>query len=596
MAFMEATQQSYGLKPGTKLDQYSVEQIVEQGPFGITYLATDGRGGRFWVRELLPSEFATRMGDEARALEPADRNAMRWWLRSFLDEAAILGRLNHPSLLPVVGAFEANGTGYCVHPVIAGEKLSTRLEREGTLSEPELRRMLGPILGALDLTHGANLLHRDIRPENILITPDGHAVLTNFGVLRAPIRLKSRTVFSVTSSVYAAPEEGSATGVFGPWTDLYAVAAILYRAATGAAPVDAALRVRGIMQAPVGEKSAIRASEALLTSIDWGLKLAHEERPQSVVEWRRVLQAEGELPEGVAMQQQSSAKAAKPRRLPIVAIGVVAVALAGVGYFVIAKSKSAVESSRAVAAEPALKAVAPVVVPAVAAGIEATTEPPASGRSVTSSLSQLEQAAMQQMVRDRQQALDAQRATLKAQIAAGGAKVPGDSSATAISKLAPVAAATGTVGADASKPIAPPTAAASSPGPAAVDADAEAIAARNKQLEQELALLKAEQAAQLRKRQDDQAARELAEREAAEKARNDEEHQKAVIAKSRAQCEIPAADLSVNGTLTYDTAMRVAEAVKLRNGAIRLPPVTLPNGRSAQFDITPDSCARRVAD
>ena len=222
---MEVGQDSPPLAVGTRVDAYQVAEVIEQGRYSYTYLGRDAAGTEVLIKEFLPHEFAVRDGDTVRPRDAEDRTPLRFWLRSFLDKAVLLQKLNHPGLVRVLKQFEANGTGYYVSERIAGQSLAEILQRDGTLSEAQLRRLLAPILSGLEQAHAVALLHRDIRPENIMVRGDDSAVLAGFGVLRAPIRFKSRTVFSAGSPPYAAPEEFFMAGPHGPWTDLYALGA-----------------------------------------------------------------------------------------------------------------------------------------------------------------------------------------------------------------------------------------------------------------------------------------------------------------------------------------------------------------------------------
>src|SRR5581483_6080543 len=202
-----ATQESPPLAVGTRLDAYTITEVVEQGRYSHAYSARDAAGTEVLIKEFLPHEFAVRDGDAVRPRDADDKTPLRFWLRSFLDKAVLLQKLNHPGLVRVLKQFEANGTGYYVTERVAGQSLAAILQRDGTLSEPQLRRLLAPVLAGLEQAHAVGLLHRDIRPENLILRADDSAVLTDFGVLRAPIRFKSRTVFSAGAPPYAAPEE-----------------------------------------------------------------------------------------------------------------------------------------------------------------------------------------------------------------------------------------------------------------------------------------------------------------------------------------------------------------------------------------------------
>jgi len=366
---MSTVQTAPPLAAGTRLDAFEIAGVLEQGRYSITYLARDAAGGEVVIKEFLPQEFALREDGMVKARDAEDRTPLRFWLRSFLDKAALLQKLNHPGLIRVLKQFEANGTGYYVTERVPGETLATILEREGVLSEAQLRRLLAPVLAGLEQAHAVGLLHRDIRPENLLVRPDDGAVLSNFGVLRAPIRFKARTVFSAGTPPYAAPEEFYMAGPHGAWTDLYALGATAYRVVTGQAPPDARSRASGPALAPVAMSARVRCSESLTAAIDESLHLSAEQRPQSVAAWRAALQGEAAQEQEQPFERvPADAPASRPRsRLPLL-IGVVVVAAAAGGYFVLRPtgvSDGQAASSQPAPARPTAAAAAPAQ-PAVA--------------------------------------------------------------------------------------------------------------------------------------------------------------------------------------------------------------------------------------
>jgi len=376
---MSTVQTAPPLAAGTRLDAFEIAGVLEQGRYSITYLARDAAGGEVVVKEFLPQEFALREDGVVKARDAEDRTPLRFWLRSFLDKAALLQKLNHPGLIRVLKQFEANGTGYYVTERVPGETLATILEREGVLSEAQLRRLLAPVLAGLEQAHAVGLLHRDIRPENLLVRPDDGAVLSNFGVLRAPIRFKARTVFSAGTPPYAAPEEFYMAGPHGAWTDLYALGATAYRVVTGQAPPDARSRASGPALAPVAMNARVRCSESLTAAIDESLHLSAEQRPQSVAAWRAALQGEATQEQEQPFERvPADAPASRPRsRLPLL-IGVVVVAAAAGGYFVLRPagvSNEQAASSQPAPARPAAAAAAPAAPAAADAAAGAAPAP-----------------------------------------------------------------------------------------------------------------------------------------------------------------------------------------------------------------------------
>ena len=413
---MSTAQASPPLAAGTRLDVYDIAGVLEQGRFSITYVARDASGGEVLIKEFLPQEFALREDGTVRAREVEDRTPLRFWLRSFLEKAVLLQKLNHPGLIRVLKQFEANGTGYYVTERVAGETLQAIVERQGMLSEAQLRRLLAPVLSGLEQAHAVGLLHRDIRPQNLLVRPDDSAVLTDFGVLRAPIRFKARTVFSAGTPPYAAPEEFFMAGPHGPWTDLYSLGATAYRVITGQAPPDARSRATGPALAPVAMNAQVRCSEALAAAIDGALHLPAEQRPQSVAAWRAALQGSAEeeaaRDSGVLSVSEQSASPRARSRLPLL-LGLVAVAAAAGGY-VLLRSPAAPggpsSPSQPLAQQP------PAPAPAAAAAAPAT---PADGNATAANTASAQDgAALDRLAQDlmaKEKKVDEARDQLQAQ-------------------------------------------------------------------------------------------------------------------------------------------------------------------------------------
>ena len=166
--------------------------------------------------------------------------------------------------------FEAHGTAYIVMEYAEGETLAAFLERKGKLKESELKAILSPLLDGLEVVHGADFLHRDIKPGNIIIRgEDSSPVLLDFGSARQAMGSKSRSVTSIITPGYAPIEQYSSRGDQGPWTDTYALGGVCYRALTGEVPEDATDRMRDDPLIPVSERCAGQVSSEFLSAIDW---------------------------------------------------------------------------------------------------------------------------------------------------------------------------------------------------------------------------------------------------------------------------------------------------------------------------------------
>ena len=193
--------------------------------------------------------------------------------------------------------FEANATAYIVMDYEEGESLDRLLSGHRTLSEAQLRRVLLPIVDGLRAVHGAGFLHRDIKPSNVYVRrSDESPVLLDFGAARQALGRKSRSLTAVASAGYSPPEQYESEGEQGPWTDIYALAALCYRAIGGDAPVEAPKRQGRLLRGqpdPMPQLTEIKPegySRKLLEAMDWGLRVIETQRPSSLDDWVAALE------------------------------------------------------------------------------------------------------------------------------------------------------------------------------------------------------------------------------------------------------------------------------------------------------------------
>ena len=237
-----------GLPTDTVLgDSYRILRQIGSGGFGITYAAEDIRLGRtVAIKEYYPEEFGDR--DPKMSVRPKSERhkpTFEWGRSSFIQEARTLARFQHPSVVRVSRVFEANSTAYMVMDFEAGQNFETWLRGLGRLpTQEELDRIVAPLLDALEMMHAENFLHRDIAPDNIIIRGDGSPVLLDFGAARRAVAERSRALTGIVKAGYSPHEQYASDGrLQGPWSDLYALGATLYRAVTGKPPEEAALRM-----------------------------------------------------------------------------------------------------------------------------------------------------------------------------------------------------------------------------------------------------------------------------------------------------------------------------------------------------------------
>ena len=292
------------LPEGTRLEEYRIEGVLGAGGFGITYRATDANLHKVVaVKEYLPTEFATRAQDSTVVPNSsADARDYAWGLQRFLDEARTLARFDHPNLNKVHRFFEANGTAYLVLDYVEGETLSEVLRRQGTLAAGDVERLLADVLGGLAAVHAAGYVHRDIKPGNLMLRPDGSAVVLDFGAARQAVGQRSKMLTSILTPGYAPIEQYDTKAEdVGPWSDIYAVGMVAYRCISGLKDgelPDAVTRARNQRKgvgdlAPAATVGKRGYDTKLLEAIDWAIEVNEEERPQSVAEWQAALPAAG---------------------------------------------------------------------------------------------------------------------------------------------------------------------------------------------------------------------------------------------------------------------------------------------------------------
>ncbi|MGE0736143.1 MAG: right-handed parallel beta-helix repeat-containing protein [Alphaproteobacteria bacterium] len=289
----------FALPSGHVLNDYRILAVLGHGGFGITYLAEDTKlRMQVAIKEYLPNEIAVRAdGLTVRSKSSDDDGDFQWGLDRFLREAQTLARFKHPNIIGVRRYFEAHGTAYMVMDYEDGESLSDVLNERPDMSEAEIGRLLFPLLDGLETVHKGQTLHRDIKPGNIYVRRDGTPVLLDFGAARTAIGRRSASLNKVFTPGYAPAEQYETDGEQGPWTDIYAMAAVLYRIIGGEAPPEATKRTGAMARKqrdpmrPAIQVGEGRFSHGFLEAIDWALSVVEDERPRSIAEWRAALRS-----------------------------------------------------------------------------------------------------------------------------------------------------------------------------------------------------------------------------------------------------------------------------------------------------------------
>ena len=282
------------LPSGARIGNFEITGLIGEGGFGIVYLAYDAALQRqVALKEYMPSSLASRATESHDISVKSDRYAETFnaGLKSFVNEARLLARFDHPSLVKVYQFFEANHTAYMAMPYYEGPTLKRALAELGHApDEATLREWLRPLLNALAVMHKEHCYHRDIAPDNILLTPAG-PLLLDFGAARRVIGDMTHALTVVLKPGYAPIEQyGEAASMAqGPWTDLYALASVVYYAITGHAPTTSVERVMGDELASLASLASGRYGAPFLAAIDTTLAVRPKDRPQDVAAFCELL-------------------------------------------------------------------------------------------------------------------------------------------------------------------------------------------------------------------------------------------------------------------------------------------------------------------
>ena len=290
------------LPQGYRIQEYEFVRVLGFGGFGVTYLGYDHNLDKaVAIKEYQPADIAIRTENQSIAPKASTfREDFDWGLERFLNEARTLARFDHRNIVKVHRFFEANGTAYIVMEYAEGETLTAYLSRKGTLDEAELKRVLIPILDGLETIHGADFLHRDIKPSNIVLRDeDSSPVLLDFGAARHAVGARSRSVTTIVTPAYAPIEQYSSRGNQGPWTDIYALGAVCYKALTGETPADAIDRLEHDPLEPVTKRCSDKGGRGFLKAIDWALNVREGDRPQTITSWKTAVLSAGRTPQKV---------------------------------------------------------------------------------------------------------------------------------------------------------------------------------------------------------------------------------------------------------------------------------------------------------
>jgi len=225
--------------------KYIIEKVLGVGGFGITYYARHATlKQHFAIKEFFINGFCIRHTQHLTIhLQGIQNEAFVKYRQKFVEEAQMLAKLDHTGIVKVTDVFEENGTSYIVMPFIKGETLQSLIERNGKLPYEMGVNYMAQVCEALDYIHKQGILHRDVKPDNIMITPDNKTILIDFGSARGFVHDQTQSHTSILTQGYAPPEQYTTTGRKGSYSDIYSVGAVFYFIVTGKKPIDAAARL-----------------------------------------------------------------------------------------------------------------------------------------------------------------------------------------------------------------------------------------------------------------------------------------------------------------------------------------------------------------
>ena len=282
---------SKALPSGTVIREWRLEDVLGVGGFGIVY---KGRGIYFGelvaIKEYFPSSIADRDAESTVVPIGSDVEEVHaLGLKKFVEESMLLWILStptrHPNIVSLRSLFEVHGTAYMVMDFEDGVSLSKLLKEGRRFNERSLWNIIKPVAEGLDRAHRVGVLHRDIKPANILITDDSRPVLIDFGSARFEAAEATSTSVSFHTPPYAAVEQYVKTYPQGPWTDIYALAVVLYECVTGENPPEVLERLHGGLGSPLADGHWPGFAKRFLQAIDAGMTIRPSERPQTIREW-----------------------------------------------------------------------------------------------------------------------------------------------------------------------------------------------------------------------------------------------------------------------------------------------------------------------
>ena len=297
------------LRKETRLiGRYTIKSVLGQGGFGITYLGMDELYQRkVAIKEFFPQGIVTRnieYEDAVTVTFVGEKDNYNKGKEKFLKEARIMARFSKDEgIVKAQDFFEINNTAYIVMEYLEGITLKQYLRENERIEPEELLELFVPLIESLDEIHSQGLIHRDISPDNIMVLLGGKIKLMDFGAARDYTDFGEKSLSLILKPGYAPPEQYQTHGVQGPWTDIYALCATMYKCLTGENPPDAIERVMDDNLKEISE-FGIPVSKQMEETIIKGMSISARNRYQNIEEFCEDLYALSE--ETLTLEEEES--------------------------------------------------------------------------------------------------------------------------------------------------------------------------------------------------------------------------------------------------------------------------------------------------
>ncbi len=269
-------------------NKYRIFSVIGQGGFGISYKAlATGLDKLVCIKELYLGGASTRGVNSTVYTPDHEETNFDYFKKRFIEEAKELAKFNHPCIVRVNDVFEENNTAYFVMDFIDGETLKSIITLNGRLAPEVALPLMTGLLEAVKTVHKSGLLHRDIKPDNVIIDKNNNAVLIDFGSARNFSESKTSSQTAILTPGYAPIEQYSDRARRGAFSDIYSLGATLYYLLTGQKPIPATDRNLEVMKAPHQLYSDIPVT--LSSAVMLAMNVKPEDRFQSVEEFQKAL-------------------------------------------------------------------------------------------------------------------------------------------------------------------------------------------------------------------------------------------------------------------------------------------------------------------